>query len=204
MIQNATQTESGFFFAGIASPIPTSRNAGPLQVKAKIYEHLRKSVHGFWQHNRASPLLRPTVLAHEAWLKMMAQGHLQLHNSVRFYQQVGGVMRHVLVDYARYRVTLGNERQRPLIQLDECLHITGEQNLTATALLSLDRALTQLDALSPCKRQVMEMRLFAGLDFSEIGAHLNLTPALARRKWLAASCRLASDRLSMQDASPWR
>jgi RNA polymerase sigma factor (TIGR02999 family) len=89
-------------------------------------------------------------------------------------------MRQVLVDRARKRRAekRGGDRVRTTL---------GEGAVSVemddVELLALDRA---LDALDPRRRQVVEMRFFAGLEEKEIADALGVSTRTVRRDWTLA------------------
>src|SRR3546814_17873154 len=52
-----------------------------------------------------------------------------------------------------------------------------------TSVLMLDQGLEALEAISPQRRQVVELRYFAGMEFSEIAGVLEVSERTIYREW---------------------
>lgn len=126
--------------------------------------------------------LQPTALVHEAYLRLMGGIATPLRDRDHLLGIVGRLMRQVLVDRARarqadkrdggQRITLsGLDEPAPMQTLD---------------ILALDTALRQLEAIDPRKAQVVELRVFAGLEFAEIGRLTGASRATLDRDFRAA------------------
>ena len=100
------------------------------------------------------------------------------------------MMRHILVDHARARLTdkRGGAFQR--IELDEAVSFsdrTGEKNLD---ILALDEALTQLAGFDERQTRIVELRFFGGLTVEETAEVLKISPATVKREWSLAKAWL--------------
>jgi RNA polymerase sigma factor (TIGR02999 family) len=147
-----------------------------------VYAELRRVAAAQMQRERPSPTLQPTALVHEAYLKLVDASQVDWQDRAHFFATAARAMRQVLVEHARARdadkrqggerVTLGSvEPPDPRNTVD---------------LLALDQALARLEALDARKARVIELRVFAGLEFSEIGALLELSRATLDRDFRAA------------------
>ena len=63
----------------------------------------------------------------------------------------------------------------------------------ATELLALDRALERLSSLDPRKARIVELRYFGGLNYDEIAAALESSPATVGRDLRFARAWLKSE-----------
>lgn len=109
--------------------------------------------------------LQPTALVHEAYLRLLGGVSIPLSDRNHLLAMAARLMRQILIDRARarqaekrdggQRVTLSD-----LVQADAALDAD---------VLALDGALRQLESIDPRKAQVVELRVFGGLDFAEIG-----------------------------------
>jgi len=96
-------------------------------------------------------------------------------------------MRHVLVDFAKARVTLKRGGARRRITLDDAMIAVDDQ---ADALLQLDDALARLAQLEPRLAKLVELRFFGGLTEDEIASALRVTVRTVRRDWVKARVML--------------
>ena len=68
-----------------------------------VYNELRQMAHGAMRWEREGHLYTPTVLVHEAFLKLREQGwDTAFRDRHHFFRILARVMRHILVDHARH------------------------------------------------------------------------------------------------------
>ena len=150
-----------------------------------VYEEL-KGIAG--KHLRRQPrrehTLQTTALVHEAYLKMVNQADARWENRVHFFAVAARVMRHILIDHARARVSekRGGEGAVKL-SLDEAFHLSNEKS---AELIALDDALKMLAEMDAQKAEIVEMRYFGGMSNEEIAAALGIGTATVTRAWRTA------------------
>ncbi len=132
----------------------------------------------------------PTVLVHEAWIRMAGSPGLASVPRPRFKQIAARAMRQVLVDAARRRNAAKRGGGAALVTLDEPLTGGGE---TVHEVLALDQALQTLSLLSPRQASLVEARFFGGLEMREVATALEISEATAHRDWRAARAWLARE-----------
>jgi RNA polymerase sigma factor (TIGR02999 family) len=116
-------------------------------------------------------------------MRLADQTRLEYHDRAHFYGIAARAMRHILVDYARRHRAAKRGGSRQVIPLDDALVAVEDR---AEALLGLDEALTELEALDPRLGQVVQCRFFGGLTEEETGEVLGVTARTVRRDWLKA------------------
>lgn len=152
-----------------------------------IYAELHRLAHV--QHARGSAtLLNTTALVHEAYLKLVNQPDVSWPDRRHFYAYAARAMRSILVDNARRR---GSDKRGGHDVRDdqafERLQVGDESDL-----LAVDQALRRLAQISDRLREVVELHVFAGLEFSDIAACLELTERTIFRDWRKARALLQS------------
>src|SRR5215475_6517723 len=70
-----------------------------------VYNELRRLAEHFLREEREGHTLQPTALVHEAYLRLAGQTRASWQNRAQFMAVAAQVMRRILVDYARQRVT---------------------------------------------------------------------------------------------------
>ena len=146
-----------------------------------VYGELKRVAEGYLRRERGATL-QPTALVHEAYLKLIAGADVDWQDRRHFFATAARLMRQILVDHARAREAdkrSGGER----VTLSS---VDPPDPRNDVDLLALDQALSRLEALDARKARVVELRVFAGLDFAEIGALLDLSRATLDREWRAA------------------
>jgi RNA polymerase sigma factor (TIGR02999 family) len=126
--------------------------------------------------------LQPTVLVHEAYFKIIAADRVDWRDRAHFLALAARAMRQVLIEHARARRAAkrdGGERiTLSSADVPDTRHGVG--------LLALEQALRRLEALDPRKAKVIELRVYGGLEFSEIGALLGVSRATLDRDFRSA------------------
>lgn len=127
-------------------------------------------------------LLDTTGLVHQSFLKLQELGTIRLDAVTRrqFFSYASGVMRSVIVDLARERLTQ-RRGSGEILRLDT-QQAMGDAS-TDDDPLYVDNALDALRSREPRLAQVVEMRFFGGYSETEIGELLDLTERTVRRDW---------------------
>jgi len=153
------------------------------RLMALIYPELKKLAQARIRHERADHDLQPTALVHEAYLRLVAHEHHTWENRGHFFAAAANVMRRILVEHARSRNAQKRKAVRTHITLEDSLTLSQEQS---AELLDLDRALTELEELSPRQARVVELRYFSGLSVPEVASALGVNPRSVDRDWATA------------------
>lgn len=160
------------------------------------YDHLRQIARGRLQRESSEPLT-PTELVHEAWLRIRPPGE-QLTDRKQFFRFASTVMRSLLVDQARERLSRkrGGDQFRVTLSLAE-----REQTVSDEQLLDIDRVLVELGKAHPRPMEIVNLRCFGGLSIEEMAELLEVSPATIKRDWKYARAWLADAlRVEQQDA----
>jgi len=173
----------------------SARDAAPASDAAReaaLYQELVRIARAELARHRRGATLDTRALVHEAWLKLFGGGGRAFANRKHFYATAAQAMRQVVVDHARARLAGrrgGGAEHTTLGALDaQPLAVDAE----ADGLLQLDQALSKLAALDPRLAQVMELRVFGGLEVAEIASLLELSEATVKRDSRAARAFLES------------
>jgi RNA polymerase sigma factor (TIGR02999 family) len=133
--------------------------------------------------------ISPSELVHEAFLRLAQQRQPEWANRAHFYYIAARLMRQVLVDLSRERLTMKRGEGRRAVRLDRLEDFLPQQGLS---LLALDDALLALSEFDKRKAQAIEMRYFGGMTADEIGSILGVAVATvsrdlrSARAWLKA------------------
>jgi RNA polymerase sigma factor (TIGR02999 family) len=147
------------------------------------YDELRRLARARLRHERPDHTLEPTALVHEAYVRLIGKRVETPGNRMHFFALAAHLMRDVLVDHARRRAAQKRGRSAVVIPLDESIPAPGSETID---LLTLDEALTELDALEPRLCRVVELRFFAGLSIAETARALDVSTATVERDWVVA------------------
>ncbi|CAN5708029.1 ECF-type sigma factor [soil metagenome] len=144
-----------------------------------VYDELRSLARAHARRGM-SESLQPTVLVHEAYLKLARAGALQAADRGHFLAIAAAAMRQVVVDHARGMLSQkrGGGWKRTLLRDD-----SASTTMSPEDVIALDRALAGLDER---QRQVVECRYFGGMEEAEIAEALGVSTRTVRREWVKA------------------
>jgi RNA polymerase sigma factor (TIGR02999 family) len=146
-----------------------------------VYDQLRALAVGQLRREAVGHTLTPTALVHEAYLKLAPGQALEPRDRAHLLAIASRAMRQVLVDHARAHHARKREGGWMRATLSD--GIAGPDEVDATELLALDEALESLD---PRQRQVVECRVFGGMEETEIARALGVSERTVRRDWVKA------------------
>jgi RNA polymerase sigma factor (TIGR02999 family) len=146
-----------------------------------LYEQLRRQAAGLYFQN-PSDTLQPTALVHEAYLRLAGQ-KTRWESREHFFAVAAVIMRRILVDAARARLTDKRGSGAVHIQIEQALAFVEEKGVD---LLALDRALHVLAQIDPRQARIVELRFFGGLSEEETAAVLETSAKTVQRGWAMA------------------
>jgi RNA polymerase sigma-70 factor, ECF subfamily len=154
------------------------------QLFSATYEELRRLAASV-RRGDPSATLTPTALVNEAWLKLARAPQLSVTSELHFKRIAARAMRQLLVEAARRRLADKRGGKEAPITVsfgrEIAVPVAGEREL-----LQLDAALEALAQLNPRQAEMVESRLFGGLDVSATAALLQVSEATMLRDWRAA------------------
>jgi RNA polymerase sigma factor (TIGR02999 family) len=157
----------------------------------ELYRRLR-SIARARMAGQASHTLTPTGLVNEVMLKMLGSEHPgHLNDESHFIATASTAMRHIMVDHARRKAALKRTNEEPQ-PLHDDLWIEQRMRIAPEVTLDVAREMDKLAHDQPELVKVVEMRVFGGLTFVEIGALLGMETKTAERRWRYASALLRS------------
>ena len=155
-----------------------------------VYGELHRIARRVWGQQRPGHTLQPTVLIHEAYLKLMRQKDRTFESRAHFFAVASMAMRQVLVNHAEGSVAAKRGGKTHAIPLDEA-HTASLQE--ETDVLLLHDALERFSDLDPRKARVVEMRYFGGLSIEETAEALGVSTITVTRDWQVARAWLARE-----------
>ena len=144
------------------------------------YDELRRIASRRLRGERPGHTLQTTDLVHEAYLKSVNQRQTSWQNRAQFFGVAAEIMRRILVDHARARLSQKRGLGVRPLPLDEALVFSVERS---AELLDLDEALQRLAIKDRRAGRVVELRFFAGLSVKETAAVMKISPKTVSRDW---------------------
>lgn len=148
-----------------------------------VYGELKRIARRYLRASGARMTVCTTELVHEAFLRLSTRDGVRWDNRAHFFGSAARAMRQVLVDFARSRQARkrhGTPVSLSVVDSERALELEFEQ------IIAIDDALSQLDALNPRLRQIVELRFFGGIPEADIAAMLSLSVRTVERDWLKA------------------
>jgi RNA polymerase sigma factor (TIGR02999 family) len=150
-----------------------------------LYDELRglaRQQRRRWQGNYT---LDSTALVHEAYLKLVRQKRLKTASRAHFLALASRAMRHVLTNYAQEQRARKRGGGLDRVSLRDVVQTTAQAGPAggdaAAALVSLDRALTELETVHGRACRVVECRFFGGLSVEETAVALGVSTRTVKR-----------------------
>lgn len=174
----------------LLSAVERGEQHAAVQLLPMVYEELRKLAAAKLSYEQPGQTLQPTMLVHEAFLRLVDVDEPQMWNSRgHFFAAAAEAMRRILVENARRKQSLrrGGDRQRMDVDLADL--VTTDRH---DELLALDEVLTQLEQQWPEKAELVKLRYFAGLTMTEAAQVMKVSVATAERHWTFARAWLYS------------
>ena len=146
----------------------------------RVYRTLRRIAGHQLQQERPGQTLQATALVHEAYLELIDIKNVDWEHRAHFFAVSAQIMRHILLDRARRRMTAKRGGDVECVNLDELPDLGGNR---ARELIALEDALNALAAIDARKARVVELRFFGGLSVEETAAVLAISPETVMRDW---------------------
>jgi len=145
-----------------------------------VYANLRLLGRSALRRQARESILQPTVLVHEAWLRIAGNHRLSLRSQRQFYALAAKIMRDILIDQMRRRRAAKRGGSQVEIALDDANPAVHPRYVD---FLILDEAITRLEEIGVNYSRIVELRYFAGLTIEETAEVLNVSHATIEREW---------------------
>jgi RNA polymerase sigma factor (TIGR02999 family) len=157
-----------------------------------VYNDLHQMAKTHLRKEFVARSLQPTALVNEAYISLMQSG-VAFPDRTYFFGAASQAMFRILVNRARERSAQKRGGTWVKVDLDEAILGATQDPLSV---LALEQAMTQLEAVNPRYRRIIELRVFGGFTAAESAEILGMSEATLRRDWSRAKAWL---RKHMQD-----
>jgi RNA polymerase sigma factor (TIGR02999 family) len=148
-----------------------------------IYNRLHRIARSYMGRENNGHLLQTTALVNELYLQLAGLGEVDWQDRNHFFAVCAQLMRRILTDHARSRLSLKGGSGARHVPLDEGLLRMPDTHLS---LVALDLALNRLEEFDPRKSQVVQLRFFVGLSVEETASVLAVSMRTVKRDWTLA------------------
>ena len=156
----------------------------------RLYGELRELAQGYMKHQAPEHTLQPTALVHEAYLRMCRGAARPWNDRQHFLRLASRVMRQVLVDHARIKLSAKRKALGERTRLEALVDVYEQRS---GGLLELETALLRLERRDPQVVRLIELRFFGGHSIEETAELLGVSERQIRRRWAAARLQLQDE-----------
>lgn len=153
-----------------------------------VYPELRRRARNLFKHERGDHTLSATAIVNEVFLRLRSASAREWQDRTHFYAAASGIMRHVLIDYARARTAEKRGGDRVHETLDESVFpsVSTSEEGFQEARSALDRLAIENDRAA----LVVALRVFGGLTVPEVAEELSVSERTVKSDWVTARVRL--------------
>lgn len=155
-------------------------------VFARLYDNLHGLARARLASARAGNTLSATSLVHEVYLKLVDAGQLDLADREHFFACAARAMRQIVVDHIRARSAAKRGGGLDAVTLSWADGLPAPE----PEMLDVDAALQRLDQIDSRLRQLVDMRLFAGLTLEQLAELSGRSLRSINRDWQRARALL--------------
>lgn len=154
-----------------------------------VYDHLREIASRLMRAENVAHTLQPTVLVHDAWMRLARQGDARWESRGQFLAVAAVAMRQMLVSHARRRSAAkrGGAAERHGLE-----SIAASYEERSIDLVALGDALDHLRERNEQAARIVDCRFFAGLSVEETAEALGISSRTVKRGWALARDELSA------------
>jgi RNA polymerase sigma factor (TIGR02999 family) len=141
---------------------------------------MKRLAASYLQLESATVTLSPTVLVHEAYVKLTKQVSNRYQSRGHFLAIAATMMRRILVDHARARKRIKRGGDLVRVVFDDDLKLTTSKD---GDILALEEFLQELGQLDERQAKIVEMRFFGGMTVPEVAEVLGLSTRTIENEW---------------------
>jgi RNA polymerase sigma factor (TIGR02999 family) len=151
-----------------------------------IYGELRRMADRYLARERRNHTLQPTALVHEAWMRLQNDRAVNWGDRTHGLALGAQAMRRLLIDHGRHQKRDKRGGGAQPIALDDMVKANETDGVPIEDLLTLESALTRLEAVDQRAAQVVMLRFFSGMSNPEVAEHLGLSLRTVESDWTYA------------------
>jgi RNA polymerase sigma factor (TIGR02999 family) len=151
-----------------------------------IYRELRKVAGRYLARERRDHTLQPTALVHEAWMRLQNDRAAEWQGRTHGLALGAQAMRRLLVDHGRHQKRDKRGGGVKPVSLDDLMKAGETAAVPVEDLLTLEAALTRLEAVDERAAQVVILRFFSGMTVPEVAEHLTVSVRTVEADWTHA------------------
>jgi RNA polymerase sigma factor (TIGR02999 family) len=151
-----------------------------------IYGELRHVAQRYLGRERRNHTLQPTALVHEAWLRLRKDRGADWQGRTHGLALGAQAMRRLLIDHGRHQKRDKRGGGAQPVELDDLMRVAATGAVPVEDLLTLEAALTRLEAVDARAAEVVVLRFFSGMSSPEVAEHMGLSLRTVESDWTHA------------------
>ena len=156
-----------------------------------IYERLKEISSTLMSHQPSSHILQSTALVHEAFIRLADRNPAEFESNEHFLATVATVLRSVLVDHARRRMS---QKRGGLSFTDTLDHFQPiDDTMKVGGILALEDALRGLAKQDARSAKVAELCIFGSLEMEHVARLLDVGLSTVKTDWRFAKAWLCQE-----------
>lgn len=162
------------------------------QILPIVYNQLKSIARNVKFGHKKQENLNTTSLVHEAYIKLQKNKKLNIDGTKHFYRLAAMAMRQILVDTARAKLTKKRSQEKESGSAERFILEINQQVISFSEILEIDKALNNLEELSPRLADVVINHFYGGYTFEQIGQMSNVSKRTVIRDWKKAKAFIYS------------
>ena len=160
-----------------------------------VYDELLKVARSYRKRLGAGVTLDTKAIVHEAYEQIFKSDKLEFESRKHFYATVAQAMRWIICDYARKAKAEKRGGDRDQFSITSAAKLFPDQLQRSQMdqidlILSIDRALNNLEKIDPEMTKLVNLRFFFGLSIEESAKALDISTRTVNREWRIAKLYL--------------
>lgn len=147
-----------------------------------VCDDLRQMARRYIDREIADPVVQPTALVNEFFLRIQGRRTVSWKNRAHFFGFAAQTMRLILVDHARHQHRKKRGSGEAPLPLEPELEHSFQAEPTAE-ILAVHQVLGRLEEVDARAAEVVKLRFFVGMSVRETAAALETSPATVKRDW---------------------
>ncbi len=132
--------------------------------------------------------LSPTIVVHEVYEKLVDASELSVSGRQHFFALCSRVMRQVITDHARRMLAAKRGGGKQAIDIDS---VMLTDRASPESVLALDEAFQWLERRDSRLTELLQLRIYAGLELKEIAPLMDVSLRQLQRDWKRARAWLS-------------
>ena len=175
---------AGTAYAEVAGAEPETADLPEVRhLVEMLYPELRRIAAIHMRRERHDHTLQPTALVSEVFLKLANNANIRWRDRNHFLLAASKAMRLLLIDHGRSHNAEKHGGKAERLQFQD---VDAPQIDRSIEYLEVHEVLKRMTAVDPRMAAVVELRIFGGLTFREVGEVLGVCEKTAKRDWAVA------------------